>query len=354
MNELRQILEDSVSRLFAAHVDREFLGATEEAGFARELWALAVGQGLTQALVSEGRGGMGVGWADAYVVVRACGHYAVPLPIPETMLVQWLLERAGAPAIDGVVGLLPLPLALAEDGSCSGEMRGVSWGRDASAFVGTTEDGRLAVFDTRALAVHEQCNLAREPRDTVHFERARPAKLYPLDLPRDCVQWLGAALRAAQIAGAAAGCLELAVRYTGEREQFGRPLAQFQAIQHQLAELAGNVAAIDAIAHAAFAALDETGLDARFEIAAAKCRASDAVEKLTRISHQVHGAIGFTYEYGLQFLTRRLWAWRAEFGTGGQWGETLGRMAVERGGEQLWSLLTHGSTAQHNTVSNYE
>jgi len=64
------------------------------------------------------------------------------------------------------------------------------------------------------------------------------------------------------------------------------------------------------------------------------------VEKLTRLSHQVHGAIGFTYEYGLHFVTRRLWAWRAEFGGAGEWGEYLGRAACEAGGDGLWPLIT--------------
>ena len=82
------------------------------------------------------------------------------------------------------------------------------------------------------------------------------------------------------------------------------------------------------------------GRNARFEIAAAKCRASEAVEKLTRLSHQVHGAIGFTYEYGLHFLTRRLWAWRAEFGGAGEWGEYLGRIAAEVGGDGIWPTIT--------------
>jgi len=346
MNELQQILDDSVTRLFAERVDREFLTAVEDAGFSRELWALAAEQGFCKVLVGEQGGGMNAGWADAYVVVRACGRYGVPLPIPETMLGLWLLERAGAPLVEGVVGLLPAPITLGADGRFSGEVPRVPWGRDATAFVGTTVDGRLAVFDTAAVGIREEVNLAREPRDTVRFERARPLGLYALDLPADCVHWLGALLRSAQIAGAAAGCLEMSVRYTSEREQFGRLLSQFQAIQHHLAELAGGMASVDTIAHSAFTALDELGFktagrDARFEIAAAKCRASEAVEMLTRISHQVHGAIGFTYEYALQFLTRRLWSWRAEYGANGQWGEELGRMACDQGGDRLWAYLTN-------------
>lgn len=346
MNELQQILDDSVTRLFAERVDREFLTRTEEAGFSQELWTLAQEQGLTHVLISEAGGGMNAGWADAYVVVRACGRYSVPLPIPETILGLWLLERAGAPLVDGVIGLLPAPIVLGADGSFSGEVARVPWGREAQAFVGTTTDGRLVSFDTRSVSIREELNLAREPRDALRFERARPTGLYALDVPLDSIRWLGALLRSAQIAGAAAGCLELSVRYTSEREQFGRLLSQFQAIQHHLAELAGSMASVDTMAHAAFTALDTLGFaargrDARFEIASAKCRASEAVELLTRLSHQVHGAIGFTYEYALQFLTRRLWSWRAEFGANGEWGEVLGRMAVEQGGDHVWAYLTN-------------
>ena len=346
MNELQQILDDSVTRLFAERVDREFLSTVEEAGFSQDLWQLARNQGLSHVLVSEDGGGMNAGWADAYVVVRACGRYSVPLPIPETMLGLWLLERAGAPLVDGVIGLLPAPIALAADGSFSGEVPRVPWGRDAACFVGATRDGRLVSFDTSHVSLREGQNLAREPRDTVHFERAKPTGVHALELPPDCVRWLGALMRSAQIAGAAAGCVEMSVRYTSEREQFGRLLSQFQAIQHHLAELAGGMASVDTMAHAAFTALDSMGFraqgrDARFEIAAAKCRASEAVEMLTRISHQVHGAIGFTYEYMLQFLTRRLWSWRAEFGANGEWGEVLGRMAITDSGDRLWAYLTN-------------
>ena len=151
--------------------------------------------------------------------------------------------------------------------------------------------------------------------------------------------------RSAQIAGGAAGALDLAVQYTADREQFGRPLAKFQAVQHQLADLGGLVASVDAMTIAACESLDRRGFvsnerDSLFEIAAAKCRASEAVEKITRLSHQVHGAIGFTYEYGLHFITRRLWAWRTEFGSSAEWGGFLGDMAVQKGGDGIWPLIT--------------
>src|SRR6185503_4445594 len=107
-----------------------------------------------------------------------------------------------------------------------------------------------------------------------------------------------ALIRAAQIAGALDAALSLAVQYTRERKQFGRPLAAFQAIQQQLAVLAEETAAADMAAAAGFQALSRE--DATFECMSAKLRANQAAGVGASISHQVHGAMGFTQEYPLQ------------------------------------------------------
>ena len=342
MNELQNMLEESVSRLFSEQVDRGFLSKVEEQGWSPELWALVNDQGLTQVLSSEANGGMGATWADAFVVVRACGRHGVPLPVAEQMVALWLLEKAGVPAPAGFIALLPSVL---EAGTrTSAEIARVPWGRQASHFVGLDSVGDVVLFSSSQASLTHGQNLAREPRDTVRFTDATPIARAASGVKPDAVRWLGALLRAGQIAGTAAACLELSVKYTSDRVQFGRALSQFQAIQNHLAELGGAMASVDTMARTAFLALDARGLtgagDASFEIGAAKCRASDAVELLTRLSHQVHGAIGFTYEYDLQFLTRRLWSWRAEFGTSGEWGEYLGRIATATGGDRLWALVT--------------
>ena len=346
MNELQNILEESVNRLFAERVDRAFLARCEDGEWPAELWALATEQGLTHVLASEAAGGMNAGWAEAFIVVRACGRHAVPLPVPEQLLALWLVERAGISAPSGLIALLPEVLNADANGHYTLEVPRVPWGRAAQFFVGLTSTHQIALFDTQFVSVTPAQNLAREPRDTVHLRAASPLALGSCDLNAHAIRWLGALLRAGQIAGAAATCLELSVKSTSDRVQFGRPLSQFQAIQNHLAEIAGAMASIDTMACTAFLALDNRGLPnldlatASFEIAAAKCRASDAVELLTRLSHQVHGAIGFTYEYDLQFLTRRLWSWRAEFGTSGEWGEHLGRAATAIGGDGLWAQVT--------------
>ena len=80
--------------------------------------------------------------------------------------------------------------------------------------------------------------------------------------------------------------------------------------------------------------------DARFEIAVAKIIAGQTATQAAETGHQVHAAIGFTYEHMLNFFTRRLWSWRAEYGSDSQWAEELGRRAAGRGAEMLWSDLT--------------
>jgi acyl-CoA dehydrogenase len=129
------------------------------------------------------------------------------------------------------------------------------------------------------------------------------------------------------------------VQYAGERQQFGRPLGKFQAIQMELAEMAGEVTAVTALTDAAVQAMDR-GSDFVLAAAAAKVRAGAAVEVVARLAHQVHGAIGFTQEHKLHHLTRRLWSWRDEAGSELVWSRVLGAGLLADGPDVLWPALT--------------
>jgi alkylation response protein AidB-like acyl-CoA dehydrogenase len=144
------------------------------------------------------------------------------------------------------------------------------------------------------------------------------------------------------MAGGLEFLLAQSVKYVTERKQFGRPLAAFQAIQQNLALLAGHTASAAMAAQQAFHVVERTGEggDASFEIAVAKVRTGEASGLGAGIAHQAHGAIGFTYEHSLHFVTRRLWSWRAEFGAESHWSVALGREVAARGGEALWPHMT--------------
>lgn len=155
---------------------------------------------------------------------------------------------------------------------------------------------------------------------------------------RDETMEIYAAMLAAMMAGAMEAALALSIEYVRERKQFGKPLASFQAIQHQLAQFAEETAATSAAAAAAFHALDRGR--APFECGAAKLRANMAVDVATSVAHQVHGAMGFTKEYKLQGLTKKLWAWRSQSGNDRYWATRIGAGVAARGAENFWADLT--------------
>jgi acyl-CoA dehydrogenase len=148
--------------------------------------------------------------------------------------------------------------------------------------------------------------------------------------------------RACQMAGAMQAALDLSVQYTRERQQFGKALSTFQAIQQQLALFAEETAATNMAAVAACRAADRG--DAVFEIASAKLRANMAVSTATSVAHQVHGAMGFTSEYGLHHFTRRLWEWRSDYGNDRYWADRLGALVAANGAAGFWPALVNPAT----------
>ena len=156
----------------------------------------------------------------------------------------------------------------------------------------------------------------------------------------------GALLRSAQMAGAAQGLVERTAAYCAERKQFGRPIGKFQAVQQQMAELAGHAACMQAASQQAFAAVQRHGMPesedglAWLAVAIAKCRCSELVHRVTQIAHGVHGAIGFTEEMGLQYFSLPLWRWRAEYGRDADWAEAIGARAIAAGPAEAWAELT--------------
>ena len=145
------------------------------------------------------------------------------------------------------------------------------------------------------------------------------------------------------MAGAMGQALALSIEHVNTRQQFGRPLGKFQAVQQSLAVMACEVRAVEAAAAALAARLDTVGLDAtaaNLELAAATLRANRAVGVVTAIAHQVHGAIGFTEEYDLNRVTIPLMRWRSAHGNDAYWAQHLGRQVAGLGGRGLWEAMT--------------
>ena len=358
MNELQTILAETCTRLFTDHVTTAVLEGAEKGQWPAALWQALEENGLTLPQVPEARGGAGGSWNDAFVVLMASGRFAAPVPLAETILAGSILAEAGLDAPLGPMTVAPVHLpahpdegvTLARQGggfALSGRATRVPWGARADHVVVVADAGgapMIALVAAGGAKIEADASLAREPRDTLTWSGAPVVAAAPLRgrLGRHPTWAGGALVRSAQMAGGLEFLLAQSVKYVTERKQFGRPLAAFQAIQQNLALLAGHTASAAMAAQQAFHVVERTGEggDASFEIAVAKVRTGEASGLGAGIAHQAHGAIGFTYEHSLHFVTRRLWSWRAEFGAESHWSVALGREVAARGGEALWPHMT--------------
>ncbi|MCW5661039.1 MAG: acyl-CoA dehydrogenase family protein [Burkholderiaceae bacterium] len=354
MSEDQRLIGHSVQRLFAERVDKAARERVEAGAFDDALWQRVVDNGFTRALATEEAGGIAATWSAAVPILHGIGYWQVPLPVPETMVAHLLLSLAGVEAPAGPIVLIEQgcgnTLRLIGGGSeprLEGTVPHVAWARHAPTALVSSSERQLALVDLRQAAVRCEPHLdhARMPSDTLRFDGARciAQAASPLALAQP-VWTLGALTRALMVVGALESALEQSVRYATERVQFGKPIGRNQAIQQQLALMAGDTAAARMAALAA--AADAPSVTARdapaapFSIAAAKVRAGEAATRAAGIAHQVHGAIGFTREHPLHFATRRLWAWRGQFGSDAWWAQALGRAAIAGGAAAFWPSLT--------------
>lgn len=299
------LIADSASRIFADHVDKPLLDRAEAGEFPERLWQVLCEAGLH--LV--GTRDSGTSLADIFGLLKVAGRHAVPLPLAEVWVAGHVLDGENG----GFTVVADAELVAA-------------WGRRAERVL--TLDGRL----TMEFSVEAGSNLAGEPRDRIEVKTASEVDLTP-QMPE-----LMATTRAALAAGALERTLELAIEYATTRNQFGRPISRFQAIQHQLAVLAGEVAAAVRACDGAIEALGGDGFT--YQAAAAKARIGEACGIAAEIAHQVHGAMGFTHEHTLHHFTRRLWSWRDEFGNEAFWQRRLGERLAANGADGLWHFIT--------------
>jgi alkylation response protein AidB-like acyl-CoA dehydrogenase len=145
-----------------------------------------------------------------------------------------------------------------------------------------------------------------------------------------------------QTAGALEAVLSLSIAYANDRIAFERPIGKFQAVQQNLARLAGEVAAALAVSGSASDSVAQNGVfdEAVFlEAASAKIRCAEAATEGASIAHQVFGAIGFTKEHVLHRFTLRMLAWRDDFGNESYWAAELGKYVARRGADEFWALV---------------
>lgn len=337
----------AADKLFAAHSRWEDAGDADATGWAPQLWNALQQHGFSDVPVPEELGGAGGGVADAIQLLRAAGAHAAPVPLAEAGLVGgWLLASAGLALPKGVRTMLPPAATLRLDGDrLFGTVPAVAWGHRAEHVIGLV-DGVVVLAPGPAAssggpAVSRGVNLAEEPRDTVIFDGVAVTERAEARVTEQSL-WERTALgRAALMAGAVSAVAAMTLRYSAEREQFGRPIGRFQAVQAHLVTIHQQAAVVASAIDGAVEAV-ELGRGG-FEIACAKMLADRAAQLVTAAAHQTHGAIGMTKEYPLHYLSRRLWAWRDEAGGHHRWAERLGAALVADGPDALYPAIQSGS-----------
>jgi acyl-CoA dehydrogenase len=415
------IVAETAARIFRDACDPGTVNRAADEGWKTPAWAALEEAGLPLAWVPELLGGAGAELADGFAVLREAGRGAVALPVAETLLSGWLLTGAGLAAPKGAMACGPARegdrIVLGKGGTVSGRLRAIAFAREAGhlALVVEREGGgeAVALIEAGRAGIGDGASIAGDALNTVDLDGVRPVAVgeAPAATGRAALMLMGAAVRSVQMAGALEAILDLTVAYANERVAFGRPIGKFQAVQHNLARLAGEVAAAIAAAGSAADAIagasiwgdtrattsppplwgrDRVGgiaeqrgqtprhqllaeadtaeargltpsgvpppltpprkgegnpIGASFEegvfleAASAKIRVGEAAGEGAAIAHQVLGAIGFTREHTLHRFTRRLWAWRDDFGNESLWAVKLGRLVAAKGADGLWPML---------------
>ena len=297
------------------------------------LWTTLAEAGYPKLCVAEGHGGFGGSFVDAAVLAQLIARHAVALPLTDTILASGLLSACGVAAPDLKMGLadpLDPDSALPHAEQLDAVLR---WNQGQFQLV------RLDAGTITPQAKSEDgAGFVPSAGGDVLAEVAAPHWL-----TAETCHAIAAFARAANMAGAMQAVLSLTLSYTQDREQFGRPLAKFQAIQHHLSDIAcetaASIAAVE-MASDALAADPMCGAHTMAEIAIAKIRCGEAAARVAASAHQAHGAMGFTREYALGRYTRRLWQWQDEFGSEVWWAAKLGHSVLADEACALWPRIS--------------
>jgi alkylation response protein AidB-like acyl-CoA dehydrogenase len=333
----------------AGDVFADVEGADEaDVGLAR-LWPTVVELGWSTIGVPEALGGSGGTTADLGAIVRALGRHTVAVPLLEAATAAWVLAIAGEPLPEGGFATIAQPggpVSIDAEGRLSGGPITVPWAAAAThAVVVAVRDGQdvVALAATGEGTTTRATNLAGEPRPEVEVEGVS-ARVLTGGPPAAAIHERAALLSTAALVGAMETALRLTRDHVRTREQFGRPLARFQVVSSALAAMASDVG----LAASALDAALEPHADpatSSLAIAAARVTALEVATEVAAQAHHLHGAMGITREYPLHRATRRIWAWRDEWGSVRSWRRQLGTATLHAGTAVFWDQVTDLSGA---------
>jgi alkylation response protein AidB-like acyl-CoA dehydrogenase len=317
-------------------------------GFSRVLWKETAELGWLGLTIPEAHGGAGLGWVDLVVLLEETGRTLFPSPLLATTLAaaairesgseaqrtRWLPLLADGSRIGTFAFLEASDLHQPEGVALAGRPDGDGWRLSGEKlFVPDAGAADVLVVAFRTGPGPREIGLALVERDapgvateatpsmdlTKRFGRlALDGALVGPDalLGRPGAAWpaaarlldLGACAVAAEAVGAAQAVLQLTVGYAKNRVQFGEPIGKFQGVKHPLAEMYVDVESFRSLVYYAAWALEESPDEAPLAVSRAKAYASEAFPRIGIDCVQLHGGIGYTWEYDAQlYLKRAKW-----------------------------------------------
>ena len=347
----QQMIRDSARDYLAAHSDSAAVRRVTEAGPAHDdaLWCAMAGElGWCGIALPEAVGGAGLGAPGLVLLQEQLGQRLACVPFWSTVCVAAPLlqaslgPRGSAQWLERLAcGEIRAAVVLPDDGGWRYDRVAVTAQAGADGFVlhgnaaqvadaagadwllvpAQLEDGSPALFLLEPVAFAGDARFSLQPLDTLDRTRTMAAlRLDGLPVSADALLargdaaaqglahawWHGKLMLAAEQLGAAQQCLDLTVAYASERIQFGRAIASFQAVKHRCAQMMVLIeAARSAVYGAANAWDDEDSARARPDIAAASIAADDALRFCAQEAVQLHGGVGFTWEYDPQLYFKR-------------------------------------------------
>ncbi|WP_157253446.1 acyl-CoA dehydrogenase [Nonomuraea typhae] len=254
-------------------------------------WPALTEAGCFVSLVPESAGGLGLDLIDLIPALEETGRGCLPGPVVETAVAApYLLEGLADLAKLGTLVVSAAPGTLAPDADLAD-----------------------LVVSGDLVATRERVRLAEVP-GIDPCRRMFEVTLTGTPLPGSWDRALPRAVvaTAAQLLGVARHLLDTSVAYAGVRTQFGAPIGSFQAVKHQLADVAIAVEFAAPLVYRA--ALSVGAGQAGRDVSAAKAAAGEAAALAARTASQVHGAIGYTHELDLRFWLHRAWSLSAAYG----------------------------------------
>lgn len=370
LNDTQQTLKSTARKFLStecplAEVRR--LSETDTA-FDSGLWRKIAGQGWTGILFDERYGGSGMSMVDMAAVLEEMGRALIPGPYLSTALLAGaVIDHAASEAhkqnyLTAICnGDAKWTLALLEEhASWSPDAVRMTAMHDGSGYALTgnklfVPDAGVADFLVCAASAEDELGLFAVPAHTpglhielmpsldrtrplyavsfenvevrpegllAHGDRARAGLQYALDV--------AATALAAEMVGGMQRLLDITVEYAKTRKQFGKPIGEFQAVQHQCADMLVFTESSRSAAYYAAWALTEGGAEASTAVSVAKAYASDAYREVGNRAIQVHGGMGFTWENDIHLFYRRAKASEIAFGDATWHRERVAKAVIDK------------------------